>query len=302
MEAAGRSICLACGARFDMARPDLSSWTCPSCGQYPEIHDGFLTFAPTLAHENEGFAEDDFARLATVEADSFWFRSRNRLIAWAVQTYFPTAQSFLEIGCGTAFVLSGIRHAFPHLRLAGSEIFTRGLGFARERLPDVPLFQMDARQIPFEGAFDVIGAFDVLEHVNEDEQILAQLHQAVKPGGGIIVSVPQHPLLWNIVDEFSHHKRRYTRGDLVAKVRRAGFRVRCATSFMSLLLPVLLLSRLRQPKSVEQFDPMSEVRIGRLANTLLEQVMTVERQLIRQGISLPAGGSLLLVAERTDLS
>lgn len=270
------------------------------CGHAPEVQDGFLTFAPELAHENDGFAERDFERLASVEAGNFWFRSRNRLIAWALARYFPRAESFLEIGCGTAFVLTGIRKAFPHLRLAGSEIFTRGLGYARERLPDVTLLQMDARQIPLEQAYDVIGAFDVLEHVTEDTDVLTQLHRAVRPGGGIIVSVPQHPRLWNVVDEFSHHKRRYTRADLTAKVRRAGFRVRGVTSFMSLLLPVLLLSRIRQPKSVEQFDPMSEIRLSPLTNTLLEQIMTVERLLIRRGLSMPVGGSLLVVAERTD--
>jgi SAM-dependent methyltransferase len=57
------------------------------------------------------------------------------------------------------------------------------------------LFQMDARKIPFESEFDVIGAFDVLEHIEEDEKALAQIFHAVLPGGGLILTVPQHRFL-----------------------------------------------------------------------------------------------------------
>src|SRR6266545_4042215 len=91
-------------------------------------------------------------------------------------------ENFLEIGCGTGFVLSGIRKAFPELILSGSEIFSEGLNLAAERLPGVELFQMDARRIPFQEEFDVIGAFDVLEHVKEDEEVLSQMYQATRKG------------------------------------------------------------------------------------------------------------------------
>ena len=74
---------------------------------------------------------------------------------------------------------------------------------AVSRVPDVQLYQLDGRRLPFEEEFDVVGAFDVLEHVDDDGLVLAQMHQATKPGGGIIVSVPQHPWLWSAVDEFS---------------------------------------------------------------------------------------------------
>ena len=77
---------------------------------------------------------------------------------------------------------------------------------------------MDARRIPYEAEFDVIGAFDVIEHIYEDAAVLQQMHRAVRPGGGIIVTVPQHRFLWSKQDEFSCHFRRYTRGELMSKV------------------------------------------------------------------------------------
>jgi SAM-dependent methyltransferase len=105
---------------------------------------------------------------------------QERLIHWVLRHYFPQARNFLEIGCGTGFVLLGIQNAFPGLSLSGSELFGEGLTYAHDRLPHVPLFQMDARRIPFEDEFDVIGAFDVLEHIQEDENVLFQMAQATK--------------------------------------------------------------------------------------------------------------------------
>jgi SAM-dependent methyltransferase len=259
--------------------------------------DGRLAFAPELAGASEGFEAGFFPGLAEVESDSFWFRSRNRILIWALRRYFPDARSFLEIGCGTGFVLRGFRDAFPELTLFGSEIFSDGLSFAAQRLPGVQLFQMDARSIPFREEFDVVGAFDVLEHIQDDELVLSELRRATRKGGGLLLTVPQHSFLWSRTDEYSRHFRRYSRQELQTKVERAGFRVVRTTSFVSLLLPLMLLSR-RHSTSSQEFDPQSEFKIGRVANFILERLMDLERALIRIGVSLPAGGSLLMVARR----
>jgi SAM-dependent methyltransferase len=258
-----------------------------------------LAFAPELAEKNEGFEADYFATLAELEAGNFWFRSRNRLLIWALQRYFAEAHSFMEIGCGTGFVLSGIREALPKLHLSGSEIFSAGLGFAAERLPGVELFQMDARRIPFKEEFDVIGAFDVLEHIKEDEQVLSQMYQATRKQGGIIVTVPHHPFLWSAVDVCARHVRRYTTRELKNKIEKAGFSVLRITSFVSLLLPLLIISRFKMRLCGDELDA-SEVRAGPLVNSTLERILDVERTTIRAGLSLPIGGSLLLVARRLN--
>jgi SAM-dependent methyltransferase len=194
--------------------------------------------------------------------------------------------------------LSGIREALPHLNLCGSEVFSAGLSFAAERLPGVELFQMDARRIPFREEFDVMGAFDVLEHVEEDEDVLAQMYQATRPNGGILITVPRHPFLWSPVDEYARHVRRYTARELTQKVRRAGFEVTRVTSFVSLLFPALILSRFKQSLSRAEFDPAGEFVANPSLNVFMEKILTAERALIRAGISFPAGGSLLLVARR----
>src|SRR5262249_55958885 len=141
--------------------------------------------------------------------------NRARLINLLLKRYFPHAGNLLEIGCGTGSVLLALRTAFPRLELAGSELFPRGLEFARQRLGSkVLLLQMDARAIPAVCEFDVIGAFDVIEHIEEDERVIGQIYTALKPGGGTIIAVPQHPCLWSPADDAARHQRRYVRGEL----------------------------------------------------------------------------------------
>jgi SAM-dependent methyltransferase len=185
--------------------------------------NGYLSFAPEQARSSEGFQPHHFAELAQAEAGNFWFRSRNRLIIWALQRFFPKARNFLEIGCGTGFVLAGLAEANPNLEMSGSEIYSTGLGYAADRVKCAALFQMDARDIPFESEFDVIGAFDVLEHIEEDEAVLEQVFRAVTPGGGIMLTAPQHRFLWSQQDEYACHVRRYEAKELSNKVEKAGF-------------------------------------------------------------------------------
>jgi SAM-dependent methyltransferase len=196
-------------------------------------------------------------------------------------------------------VLSGIGREFPSLKLSGSEIFTQGLAFAKQRLPTIELFQMDACRIPFDDEFDVIGAFDVLEHIENDEAALEQMFEAAKRGGGVIITVPQHPFLWSRVDDYSFHKRRYTRKELMNKLGRTGFTVCRITSFASFILPLMMFSRLKSKRSTAAFDPMAEYRIPCQLNRALGKVMALERSLIAAGVSFRAGGSLLAIARRT---
>lgn len=286
-------VCLGCERQFDG-----DNWHCSNCGYSPSEYHEHLAFSPALAEANDGFSPAYFTQLAQREARSFWFRSRNRLVIWALRRYFREAKNFLEIGCGTGFVLSGIQREFPELKLTGSEIFIEGLEIAGQRLHGVELFQMDARHIPFESEFDVIGGFDVLEHIEEDETVLLRMFHATKPGGGIILTVPQHRFLWSVVDDYAFHKRRYTRKELVKKLERAGFKIVRVTSFVSLILPFMMLSRLKSQSSKDNFDPLAELEIGHHLDLALEKIMGVERSLIESGFSFPTGGSLLAIAKR----
>ncbi len=286
-------LCLRCAAKFEH-----DGWRCGACGFEPPLKDGFAAFAPELAAANQGYDAAYYSELYALEAGNYWFRARNSLLAWALRKYFGAARTFLEVGCGTGFVLAGIARAMPQLAMHASEVSSSGLRYAAGRAPNAALFQMDARAIPFAGHFDVVGLFDVIEHIEEDAAVLAQVHRALRPGGGLIVTVPQHRFLWSAYDEHAHHVRRYSVRELLDKVTQTGFRPVMTTSFVSLLLPVMMLSRRLQRKAAAGYDVLADLRVGRVSNWVLESVLAFERGLIRLGMRFPAGGSLLLVARK----
>jgi len=238
-----------------------------------------------------------FARLHELEARSFWFRGRSELIEWALARYFPHAGDFLEIGCGTGYVLSRLHSAFPQLTLSGSELFAEGLAYARQRLGDAAtLRQLDVTELSFREEFDVIGAFDVLEHIEGDARVLRNVHAALRPGGGLLITVPQHGWLWSNTDVAACHVRRYERTELREKLRSTGFEILRMTSFVTLLLPAMLLARRRHRDGMEEVE--AELDLSAPLNAIALATLRTESLLIRLGINLPAGGSLLAIVRK----
>jgi SAM-dependent methyltransferase len=269
---------------------------CTVCAFTPEFHDGFQCFAPEVRAKADSYDASFFAELVKYEPTNFWFRARNALICHVLRNA-PKQADFLEVGCGTGFVLQGVGEAFPEWRMSGSELFTRGLQFARARNPQAQLLQMDATRMPFENTFDVIGAFDVIEHIEDDELVLAQMFEALRSDGLVVITVPQHAWLWSVNDDEAHHVRRYARGELEAKLTTAGFSIQYSTSFVSLLLPVMSAARLVK-RAEAQRSPLREFQISSPVNRTLSVVMDIERALVRAGVRFPFGGSRLVVGRK----
>ena len=284
--------CLHCQHLFDSA-----DWKCPSCEMAPLQDSGIPVFAPELAATDVNFDPAAFARLAQVEDRNFWFRSRSSLIAQFVGAFFPDARRFMEVGVGTGVVHAAIAREHPQLELHASEMLISGARHARDRLGGkTRLYQFDACNLPFEQEFDLIGAFDVIEHINEDELVLAGMRRALRPGGGILLTVPQHPWLWSRQDEVARHKRRYTAADLHAKVQRAGFTILRSTSFVTLLLPLLAAIRVFDRKPVQHAGMATGLGLPGPVNALLYGCMEAERNLLLPWLDLPVGGSRIVAA------
>lgn len=291
--------CLVCGA-IEVAHANEPiwplGWKCSACGHVAAQADGISTFAPALANTLSGFDPAVFDELTQMEAGHFWFSARNRLLVGLADKFFPQARRFLEVGCGTGFVLNAFAGSRRWDRLAGSELHPAGLVHARKRVPpEVEFVQMDAREIPAAGLFDLTGAFDVIEHIPEDEAVLRGLRAATEVGGGTIIAVPQHPWLWSRADEIAHHERRYRRGELETKLQRSGFDVLFSSSFTALLLPLMAASRLQRVKAVADSDAY-EFRVNPLVNRVLFGVLQAEVAVTLAGLSWPAGGSRVVVA------
>lgn len=243
-----------------------------------------------------GFDVSAYERLVRVEADNFWFCARNRLIIWALKRYFPKIKNFLEVGCGTGFVLSEIERTMGYENVMGSDLYEEGLAFAGGRVKNARLFKMDVMEIASKDNIDLIGAFDVLEHVERDAQVLKDAYTALNPGGGMIITVPQHDFLWSYADELSGHVRRYSAGDLKEKIEKAGFKIKDIVSFVSLPMPLVMLRRLVKDPDKEKERTIVDTRLPRGINWILEKELGLELFLIRSGVRMGFGVSLLAAA------
>ncbi len=280
------------------------SWACQVCCHVLFRSNGFPLLSPSLDQVNEGFDLDNFSLLTAVEERSFWVISRNELIRWLVQRYAPQAQRALELGCGTGYALTALRQALPSAKIAGSELHSRGLIAARARHgTDIELLQLDARHCHLVEALDVVGAFDVLEHIPEDELVLAEIRRTLKPGGVLVATVPQHPWMWSTADDVALHQRRYQRGELARKARAAGLQPLYTSSFTTLSFPLMLASRLIERVRSRKLSlaelSANQFHISPISNGLLLGLARLEHVLRRVGVPLPFGGSQILVARRS---
>jgi SAM-dependent methyltransferase len=130
------------------------------------------------------------------------------------------------------------------MRVTAAEAFSDGLRMTAKRATGVELIQTDALHLPYDAEFDVVGAFDVIEHIADDGVAVREMVRAVRPDGGLIFTVPQHRFLWSPFDDYVHHHRRYSRPEMRRLLESAGCDVVFVTSFVSLLLPAMFLARM----------------------------------------------------------
>lgn len=287
--------CVRCGHDFD-----TPEWTCPGCGFAPEMVRGVPSFVdPSLRHGPAEFDRSVYERMMANEERSFYYQTRRKILAWAFFRFFPEAHRILEMGTGTGIILSALLEQRPDLEAWGSDLELDSLDLTRARTGGkARMFHTDAAHIPFRDHFDAIGAFDVIEHIEDDTAALRDMHAALRRGGGILVSVPQHMSLWSRLDRETGHKRRYVGTELADKVRAAGFDVRFDSSFMATLFPAQYVSRrLLTPKDERaRFD--DEHSLPGPINSLLAGLLEMEMALIRTGLQLPFGGMRFIAGRK----
>lgn len=243
------------------------------------------------------YPETIYGDLYAIEDRHWWFVARNRLLIWLMRSRVSRMQAYLEVGCGTGFVLKAVAAAFPDADLEASEYYASGLKHAQQRVPRCQFRELDATTMQEQQRYDCIGCFDVLEHIEADQLVLSHLWQALRDRGQLLITVPQHRWLWSGSDDYAHHVRRYSSAELRRKLQAAGFRINYQSSFVSLLVPLMALQRLTVSKA--NYNPRSEFEPSRLLNQVLSLIMLLEYGLMRLGLRFPAGGSLVVLARKS---
>jgi SAM-dependent methyltransferase len=206
-------------------------------------------------------------KLAALEDAHWWYRERRHLLSRMVAGVTPgTALDIGAAGGGNTRVLRAAGWS-----VAALEYGADGAEVAADR--GLPVLRADATALPVaDGSLDLVVAFDVLEHILDDDAAVGEVARALRPGGRFLVAVPADPRLWSEHDVAVDHVRRYTRTTLREVLERGGFEVASMTSWNVLLRPVVALRR--RTSSGSDLDTVHPV-----VNFGLRAIITVERWL-----------------------
>jgi len=243
--------------------------------------------------------------LYAVEDRHFWFRARNAVITSLVKQVvsdLPAGYRVLEVGCGTGNVLRFLSDTCTDGQVIGMDLYLDGLRFARRRVASA-LVQGDMHHPPFKAQFSLIGLFDVLEHLQNDTQVLRDLHALLAPQGALLLTVPAYMSLWSYFDEESHHVRRYVRRELTQKLNGAGYQVEYLSYYMMSIFPLVWLGRRLSGLNAKnahdnQQRAANELKITPVVNDVLRFILMQEARFIVGRRTLPFGTSLIALARK----
>jgi len=155
-----------------------------------------------------------YDQMAALDQRHWWYRARREVLAALIRRAAPPPPGarLLEIGCGTGHNLTMLAEFGA---VDALELDDQARGVAEQRLGRpvmrAPLPALDGVA---EGQYDLIGAFDVIEHIDDDGAAIASIAARLKPGGKLVMTVPAHAWMWSAHDVVNHHRRRYSKAEL----------------------------------------------------------------------------------------
>jgi SAM-dependent methyltransferase len=240
----------------------------------------------------------EFEKHERLEENHWWFEGRRRCIAAVIDAHVRQKEGLriLDVGCGTGGM-------FPMLgrygRVAGAEFSADARERAKRRFPEVPVSECALPDRLPDGPFDLICAFDVIEHLDAPVESIRALGERLAPGGQLLVTVPAFQFLWSNHDVVLQHRRRYSRQLLVEHLTRGGFKVTYESYFNTGLFPAVAAARVVGNLLQQKGGGDSDLRpLPGLINGALTRFFGAEGRYLKKS-RLPVGVSLIAVAEHS---
>lgn len=235
----------------------------------------------------------EYEHMARAEERMWWYRAVHARVGTLLDIAVPDRGApLLDAGCGTGGLLARLAAA-GRTDLSGLDLEPAALAHARHK-SGARLACGSVAALPYSShAFAAMTSVDVLYHRAVDEgAALAEARRCLRPGGILVLNLPAYAWLVSAHDRAVHGARRYTRTGARGLLEASGFTVLRATYWNTLLFPLMVAKRKLFPD-----DGGSDVmEYPAIAERLFGTVTALEHGLIRTGLNLPFGGSVLLVA------
>ncbi len=232
------------------------------------------------------------------EMDHWWYRVRRQMIHFMIGKYVPQGTDMkglkiLDIGCGTGALLKELDQ---YGDCFGVDFSSQAVQFCIER-GILQVKEGSIAEIPYpDESFDLVLALDILEHIPDDSVGIREINRVLKKGGKGIIFVPTFNFLWGVTDVRSEHYLRYTKGELLRKLKLCGFSIMRSSYFNFFLFPFILTVRLFVRIfgiKVESENTMT----GKFTNKILYIIFRFE-SLLGRVINYPVGVSAFAIVTK----
>lgn len=274
----------------------LNYYFCDVCNFKADIINGVAYFNPEIDETFESYNPNALDIFYKYEKLHFWFRIRRDFILQIFNKYVGKNSLVMEVGTGTGYIARELKRNGYNVEI--SDVHKQFLDFRKNKAIQ-KRYQFDINESPFIEHFDAIGMFDVLEHIEEDRNVLKNVRKMLNDDGRVIITVPAHSWLWSRYDY--SHKRRYNLKRIRAIFRDSGFDILEAKHFFVSITPLLLMRSLIKRDKFNKNSATNlaedQISINPIVNKILYLMLSIECKFIKN-ICPRVGGSIVVVAKR----
>ncbi len=247
--------------------------------------------------------KNEYITMHQLETTHWWFVGKRFLVTATLDRCLAPSSirhPILDIGCGTGMIMDAMG---SHGRVYGLDASPDAIRLSKRRELHRIVRSDAGAGLPFRNeAFDAVTCLDVLEHLDDDRNLIEEIFRVLKPGGYVIITVPAFQIQWSRHDVAVHHKRRYTKQMILDRITGYPWQIHKASYFnMVLFLPILGIRKVKRLVSTKSPTPQSDfaLKLPGCLNKALSWLMITEIKCLRW-LDFPFGVSFVLVLHKYD--